>query len=256
VTLTRYLEETQNFSYLGTEATTEMLLQVGLFFDQTEGSFASAKESLFFQAEKFLESDSTKELIRKTATSTRYFQLYLEGLLLLSTPEPELYIILEMEMSMFFTLSRIQNVDRRQLFQTLIEHPDEYPIMNQQPLFQALSHEEWPPESLRNDKSISTEIYNDRKLYQHFVKAISISASLGSWVERRLAKTPEGYLCNVDKNTQLGDQIAVVAGCRMPLILRRRGNGTFRIVGHAYVMGLMYAEARQLGIERERILLS
>jgi hypothetical protein len=107
-----------------------MLLQVGLFFDQTEGSFASAKESLFFQAEKFLESDSTKELIRKTATSTRYFQLYLEGLLLLSTPEPELYIILEMEMSMFFTLSRIQNVDCRQLFQTLIEHPDEYPIMN------------------------------------------------------------------------------------------------------------------------------
>jgi hypothetical protein len=74
--------------------------------------------------------------------------------------------------------------------------------------------------------------------------------------ERRLAKTAGGYLCNIDCEARLGDQMAVVTGCRMSLILRPKEDGTYAVVGHAYIMGLMYGKMMELGIKTQRILLS
>jgi hypothetical protein len=42
----------------------------------------------------------------------------------------------------------------------------------------------------------------------------------------------------------------------MPLVLRPKDDGSYQVVGHAYVMGLMYGEVMGLGIEPERILLA
>lgn len=41
----------------------------------------------------------------------------------------------------------------------------------------------------------------------------------------------------------------------MPLILRLE-DGPYAVVGHAYVMGLIYGEVMKLGTEHQRILLS
>lgn len=238
------------------EAATEVLTQVGIFFDQKEGFFAAPNSSRLFQVEKYLDSNDTQELINKTVTAVRYFRLHMKGLIFLDTLESRENLATETDS--FFSASAEQpSHDRSRLFQKIMEQPDTYPFMSQHPLFRALSQEEWPPESMKNDKSIPTDIYNDdKKLFYHFTISCSTLAGLGPWAERRLAKTPEGYLCNVDCDSQLDDQIAVVSGCRMPLILRPKEDGTYGVIGHAYVMGLMYGEAMKLGIETRRILLS
>jgi hypothetical protein len=165
---------------------------------------------------------------------------------------------LEVETNMFFReCSKDPNLDRSKLFHRLTERSHIYPHMCQQQLTRALSQEEWPPESLKNDESIAEEIFNDdQRLFTHWLWSFSYQSGNRAWAGRRLAKTSDGYLCNADKDTQIGDRIAVVAGCRMPSILRPKDDGTYRVVGHAYVMGLMYGEVMELGIEPERILLS
>ena len=45
------------------------------------------------------------------------------------------------------------------------------------------------------------------------------------------------------ESLQPGDTLWIVAGCRVPLILRETGEGAFRIVGGAYVHGFMNGEA-------------
>jgi hypothetical protein len=83
-----------------------------------------------------------------------------------------------------------------------------------------------------------------------------MSSGDGPWSERCIATTCGGHICNVGENTQLDDQIAIIAGCRMPLILRPQEDGTFKVTGHTYVFGMMYGEAIDKGIESQRILLS
>ncbi|MCJ1358625.1 MAG: hypothetical protein MMC33_008625 [Icmadophila ericetorum] len=55
--------------------------------------------------------------------------------------------------------------------------------------------------------------------------------------------------------TQVGDFVAVIIGCRIPLILREvEGTEHFQIVGPAYVSGIMHGEALEKLPEREIIL--
>jgi hypothetical protein len=54
------------------------------------------------------------------------------------------------------------NLERRKIFLRLIPH------MCADPLFRALSQEEWPPESMKNDTSIPDEVDNDEAaLFAH-----------------------------------------------------------------------------------------
>ena len=58
--------------------------------------------------------------------------------------------------------------DRSMLFQRLKAQSDIYPYINQHPLVEVLSQEEWPPETMKNDESIPKEIYeDDGKLLYH-----------------------------------------------------------------------------------------
>jgi hypothetical protein len=99
---------------------------------------------------------------------------------------------------------------------------------------------------MKNDKSSPEELYNDdSKLFAHWTFSFNYLSGNRSWADRRLAKTSEGYLCNADKDTKIGDRIAFVAGCRMPLILRPKDDGAYRVIGHAYVMGLSCNNVRE-----------
>jgi hypothetical protein len=59
---------------------------------------------------------------------------------------------------------------------------------------------------------------------------------------RRLAKTEKGYLALVAAGATVGDVVMLVRGCVVPVVLRRKGNGTWRLVGDAYVHGVMFGE--------------
>ncbi|KAJ2903499.1 hypothetical protein MKZ38_009721 [Zalerion maritima] len=66
-----------------------------------------------------------------------------------------------------------------------------------------------------------------------------------SW-SGKLVKTKKGYFGSVPVTTRKGDQIWIISGCRIPLVLRpnsRTGpSGMYRIVGTAYVHGIMNGE--------------
>ncbi|KAK3941792.1 heterokaryon incompatibility protein 6, OR allele [Diplogelasinospora grovesii] len=61
--------------------------------------------------------------------------------------------------------------------------------------------------------------------------------------ERRLGGTEKGYLCLLPKATEVGDQLTILKGGRVPVILRPRGDGTMEFIGEAYVHGIMDGEA-------------
>lgn len=58
---------------------------------------------------------------------------------------------------------------------------------------------------------------------------------------RRLATTRLGYLCMAPFDTQLGDTIAVLYDCHVPVVLRKE-NEHYRFIGTCYVHGIMNGE--------------
>ncbi|KAH8811230.1 heterokaryon incompatibility protein-domain-containing protein [Xylogone sp. PMI_703] len=59
---------------------------------------------------------------------------------------------------------------------------------------------------------------------------------------RRLARTRKGHLCLVPSDTKAGDSVALFAGGRVPLIVRRDTGARFRLLGESYVHGIMNGE--------------
>ncbi|KAJ4303231.1 hypothetical protein N0V90_002124 [Kalmusia sp. IMI 367209] len=64
----------------------------------------------------------------------------------------------------------------------------------------------------------------------------------GVVADRRLCTTKNGLLGMAPKYAKLGDRIAVLTGCDMPVVLRPKGDN-FEFIGAAFVEGLMKGEA-------------
>lgn len=68
--------------------------------------------------------------------------------------------------------------------------------------------------------------------------------------ERRLGRGENGFLVLLPEEAEVGDRIALVKGGRVPLVLRRDegvGEGGYRLVGEAYVHGVMDGERFEEG---------
>ena len=61
--------------------------------------------------------------------------------------------------------------------------------------------------------------------------------------ERSLVKTREGNLCLAPRTAQPGDQVCVLLGCDLPMLLRPTSDSQYQVVGPCYVHGLMNGEA-------------
>jgi len=61
--------------------------------------------------------------------------------------------------------------------------------------------------------------------------------------ERVLLKTRQGFLGMGPLETEVGDAVWVLAGSKTPVVLRRGLQGRWRLVGEAYVHGIMHGEA-------------
>jgi hypothetical protein len=78
-----------------------------------------------------------------------------------------------------------------------------------------------------NGKSSDRQVLRDAML-----RAMQVLA----W--RRLITTNEGYMGLAPAATRVGDFVAIVPGCDVPLVLRPEGN-SFRVLGESYVHGMM-----------------
>lgn len=55
--------------------------------------------------------------------------------------------------------------------------------------------------------------------------------------------TERGYIGQAVPDAKVGDKIALLQGCDVPLILRLTGNGTYTYISTCYLHGIMYGEA-------------
>ena len=60
---------------------------------------------------------------------------------------------------------------------------------------------------------------------------------------RRIFRTRENYLGNGPRSIRPGDQVWILAGAKIPFILRPQENGKYVLVGDSYVHGIMHGEA-------------
>lgn len=61
--------------------------------------------------------------------------------------------------------------------------------------------------------------------------------------DRRMGVTQAGRMALFPRRAEGGDQVAILKGGRVPVILRPRGNGCVEFIGEAYVCGIMEGEA-------------
>lgn len=59
---------------------------------------------------------------------------------------------------------------------------------------------------------------------------------------KRIAICEGGYVGLVPKQAEVGDTMAVLLGCTMPLVLRRNRNSIYSVIGESYVHGVMDGE--------------
>ncbi|KAH8802983.1 heterokaryon incompatibility protein-domain-containing protein [Xylogone sp. PMI_703] len=65
--------------------------------------------------------------------------------------------------------------------------------------------------------------------------------------DRRLVLTSRGYLGLVAQSVGVGDQVWILSGPSTPFILRPLSTGRYRLMGEAYIRGIMYGEAVKAG---------
>jgi hypothetical protein len=63
-----------------------------------------------------------------------------------------------------------------------------------------------------------------------------------------MVKLEGGYLAMAPPDTRVGDDVVLVAGCRVPLVLRHEeGKDGWTVVGEAFVHGAMNGESWEPG---------
>jgi hypothetical protein len=66
------------------------------------------------------------------------------------------------------------------------------------------------------------------------------------FLNRRLFAAEGGLVGSVPERAMLGDRIAVILGCKMPVVLRPMGD-SYQFIGTCFAEGLMDGEAVQYG---------
>lgn len=80
-----------------------------------------------------------------------------------------------------------------------------------------------------NDMSVSMRLFMDT------------AVSCGTL--RFFIRTKTGYVGMAPHVVEVGDKVAILAGSKVPVILRSTGDGQFVLLGDAYVHGIMFGEA-------------
>ncbi|KAJ8119345.1 hypothetical protein ONZ43_g3688 [Nemania bipapillata] len=74
-------------------------------------------------------------------------------------------------------------------------------------------------------------------------KSIALTHEIEAMKEPRVFTLANGYIGLFDGHPHLGDEVFVILGCALPVILRRTSTGEYEVVGNCYVHGIMDGEA-------------
>ena len=83
-----------------------------------------------------------------------------------------------------------------------------------------------------------------RDVLSEEAKAVPFARQLATlFVSKRIVTTRAGFIGAVPTSSRIGDAVFVLPGARVPFILRKRDDGTYRLLGECYVHGIMQGEA-------------
>ena len=110
------------------------------------------------------------------------------------------------------------------------------------PAYVAKHHPEITLEELKPPKAIVS---------MHFILRVDLTQA-----KRRFLRTEGGRLGFGVPDLRIGDVLCVLQGASMPLVLRpAEKRGEHKIVGEAYVDGVMYGEVERMDIEDQEFVL-
>jgi hypothetical protein len=81
------------------------------------------------------------------------------------------------------------------------------------------------------------------------------AAQLGeeAFYHTRLIRTARGYIGKAGRAVRAGDEVWVFPGGYVPFVLRRTGNGTYKLVTHGYIHGVMEGELVGELVAKEKV---
>ncbi|KAH7385338.1 heterokaryon incompatibility protein-domain-containing protein [Phaeosphaeria sp. MPI-PUGE-AT-0046c] len=86
-----------------------------------------------------------------------------------------------------------------------------------------------------------------KEMIEYTMRQSSFEASFSQWCQgRQLCLTRKGYLGWVPVAARVGDAVGLFAGCRIPYVLGWYGGEEYRIVGDAYLHGVMDGQGEGL----------
>lgn len=110
------------------------------------------------------------------------------------------------------------------------------------------THDEWPPRPHELPVASSSQTHRQSAASEYHIAFIDVSANRSVFV------IASGHLGIGPQTMRSGDTVAVLYGCRWPVVLRRLENReTCEFLGIAYIYGLMQGEALELEKQHDTI---
>ncbi|KAF2017677.1 HET-domain-containing protein [Aaosphaeria arxii CBS 175.79] len=75
----------------------------------------------------------------------------------------------------------------------------------------------------------------------------------GGGKQRRLFSTQSNFLGTGPRSLKVGDEVWILNGGPVPYILRPQSNGNYRLIGEAFVYGVMHGEALTMRLQEQQI---
>lgn len=86
-----------------------------------------------------------------------------------------------------------------------------------------------------------------QEMMDYTMRQSTFEASFSQWCQgRQLCLTRKGYLGWVPAAARVGDAVGLFAGCRIPFVLGWYGGDEYRVVGDAYLHGVMDGQGEGL----------
>lgn len=99
------------------------------------------------------------------------------------------------------------------------------------------------PGSVENQKRVTPSLSN-ATIIEHTRKALARLAEIWT-TDMCIIFTDTGYVGSGSPNIQRNDLLCILFGCKLPLVLRQKDDGTYRVIDAVYVDGIMGGEFLQ-----------
>ncbi|KAH3965816.1 hypothetical protein HBH51_147750 [Parastagonospora nodorum] len=83
----------------------------------------------------------------------------------------------------------------------------------------------------------------DELVQENFLAFACYRCQMGRMYDSQVCVSEKGWVGLCPVGSRVGDEMMIIAGARVPYIVRKAGGGTYKLIGESYVHGIMDGEA-------------